>query len=175
MASHSQFSIFDQQLDRLMGQVYRRAGRDLDAEPEQETPLAELLQAEPRALGDYTEEERQAIMREEFAIAGRYLRRWVAWVLERGPHPRHALPRFYSAVNAMAPDLLLHMTQAEIAQIFGQVRAAESARARKLDGMLEKVSRPGASFAGGKTAEARARMSAARIKVVSRKSKRRAA
>lgn len=155
MSAH--LSPFDAAIDALMGRVYRRAGRDLEAEIEAPEPLDALLQPEPCAPGADSEEERDR-MREELAIGGRYLRRFFAYVMARGPHPRHVMPRFYSAVNAVDPALLLHMTGEELAALWGQGRAAESARARHLDHLLEKVTRPGASFAGGKSATTREKL-----------------
>lgn len=150
-------SIFTEQLDALMGRVYRRAGGQSVAAGDEGEPLDELLAPEVCAPGADTAEER-ARMREEFASGARLLRRFYGYIFAKGPHPRHALPRLYTTANAIAPELLLNMSQGEIAAIFGQGRAAESARARALDAKLEKITRPGASFAGGKSTTSREKM-----------------
>jgi hypothetical protein len=169
----------EQSIDEIMWRVYERAGRHAElhlsaAETDEQSPLRLLLEPEPRAWGDHTEHERREIIREEMSIASRYLRRFLNWVMAFGPHPRHALQRFFTATNAVAPELMLNMSQEEIAALFGQCRAAESARHRNLEHLLEQVLRPGASFHGDKSTESRAKMTIARRKVVARERRRKA-
>lgn len=74
----------------------------------------------------------EAMPDDEKAIRAEAISKWVEWIMEDGPRLDRAVKRFYSFVRAYRPDLLLNMSGAEIAAQFGQTRAAESARTRRV-------------------------------------------
>lgn len=96
--------------------AYRREGRTWAAGPG--TALDAMLAGE--AARDAGEQ----------ALRTRGLHAWLARVWDGGAALGPALKALYVEARALAPELLLNMTGGEIAAIFGQGRAAESARVR---------------------------------------------
>ena len=84
------------------------------------TPFDAMVAAEEAMPGD------EKLIRQE-AIS-----KWVEWLAEDGPDLKRMVMRMYSFVRAYRPDLLRNMSGAEIAAQFGQTRAAESARTRRV-------------------------------------------
>jgi hypothetical protein len=102
-----------------MAAVYRRNGRSLEA-VDVRTPLDALIAQESGQDDD------------EYMAQIEAVRKWLGWMFEGGPHPDRVMQRVYACARACAPELLLGMSGAEIALLFDQTRAAESARMRSL-------------------------------------------
>lgn len=85
------------------------------------TPFDEMVAREEGAHTD-----------DEHAMRAEAIDAWLSWLFEDGPSLDRATKRLYSFARAYRPDLLRNMSGAEIAALFGQTRAAESARTRKV-------------------------------------------
>lgn len=85
------------------------------------TPFEELV---AREASDHSDEE--ALIREE-AIGT-----WLGWLFEGGIKIEEATKRLFVFARGFRPELILNMSGAEIAALFGQTRAAESHRSRKV-------------------------------------------
>lgn len=134
----------------VMARVYRRAGVSLPAQ-EKATPLDQLMAKDELQPEDH------------YDAGVDMLGRFIDWVFEQGPEPANAVQRLYSVTNALRPALLLHMSGEELAAIFGQGRAAESARTVMLNKKLKAAGFRHTSFRHQKSETARRRMSAAAL------------
>lgn len=85
------------------------------------TPFEEMVAQETTG---HTEE--IALIREE-AIG-----KWLGWLFEGGIKIEDATKRLYVFARGFRPELILNMSGEEIAKLFGQTRAAESHRSRKV-------------------------------------------
>lgn len=85
------------------------------------TPFEELA---AREASDHPEE--VTLIREE-AIGT-----WLGWLFEGGIKPAEATKRLFVFARGFRPELILNMSGEEIADLFGQTRAAESHRSRKV-------------------------------------------
>jgi len=112
-------AVHELRVHEMLAAVYRRNGRSLEA-VDLHTPLDSMLEQEA-GQGD-----------DEYIVQIEAVRKWLSWIFEGGPHPNRTMQRLYACVRACAPSLLLGMSGEEIALIFGQTRAAESARMRSL-------------------------------------------
>lgn len=83
------------------------------------TPLSALLQSED---GDT----------EEAQIRAEAIGAFIDFVLQRGPHPAHALKNFYAVVHAIRPQSLPDWTCQDFADLFGETKAAHSWRVKQL-------------------------------------------
>lgn len=123
----SEASAHQRRIDAIMAKAYRREGHTM-LPAQAPTPVDAMMAAEQ----DYSDEERQ--IREE-AVA-----KWRNWIMEDGCHPAAVMKRFFVFLRATAPESILNMPGTDIAAIFGQGRAAESARCGLLLGQLQKKS-----------------------------------
>lgn len=131
----------------LMARVYRRAGYDLSGvRRSDETPLSALIAKEEEQPEDH------------YCAGQEMLRRFLEWIFQQGPNPAFVMQRVYTVTNALAPELLLNMSGAEVAAIFGQGRAAESARVLLLDKKMKAAGFKHTAFAPKKKEMARLRM-----------------
>lgn len=71
-------------------------------------------------------DEEVALIREE-AIG-----KWLGWLFEGGIKIEEATKRLFVFARGFRPELILNMSGEEIADLFGQTRAAESHRSRKV-------------------------------------------
>jgi len=129
----------------VLARAYRRNGGEPSA-VDNHTPLDALLQQEDGVPDDF------------YAAGVDMLRRFLGWVFEQGPHPASVTQRIYSVTNAVCPELLLNMSGEEIAALFGQGRAAESARTIMLNKKLKSVGFKHTTFRHQKSETARKRM-----------------
>ena len=146
------------QIEALMGRVYYRNGYTSDR-MDTGTPLDALLRAEDGEPEDH------------YCAGVVMLRRFLEWVFEGGPNPAIALQRLYVVARAVALDLILNMSGEEIASIFGQGRAAESARIVMLNQKMKAVGFRHTTFRHQKSTTARAKMSHAQRGNHNRRSK----
>lgn len=141
------------QVDRvnaMMAHLYRSDSGAADA-VEFATPLDALLAKE----GEQTED--------DYAAGVAMLVRFLDFVFARGAHPKHAVSRLYAVVRALKPSLIKNMTGEQVATIFNQTRAAESARLAMLAGMEAKVGFRHPTFRVQKSATAKAKMRRAQM------------
>lgn len=93
------------------------------------TPLDVMLAREEGKRGD-----------DDYAARAEGIDDWLGWIFEEGPRLDVAAKRLYVFARAFRPDVIRCMSGAEIAALFRQTRAAESARARRvLDGTMKKA------------------------------------
>lgn len=104
-------------VNTVLAQAYRREGRTWD-------PIAVPSSSEQMVARE------EAIEPADSLIRARALGAWLRRVWDAGPCVREALKHLYVEARACAPELLLNMSGAEIAALFGQGRAAESARVK---------------------------------------------
>ncbi len=83
-----------------------------------ETPLTELIQAE----------ERTAVAGEK----GDVLKRMMQFFYADGQHPGAVLRRVFAVAKAIDPELLGHMNLEELGLMFGETKAAQSWRVKKI-------------------------------------------
>lgn len=129
----------------IMAQVYDRSGRNGNG-VENHTPLDALLEAEEGELPEH------------YDAGVAMLRRFLGWVFERGPDPAASLQRLFVVARALAPDLILNMSGEEVSVIFGQGRAAESARVVMLNKKLEAAGFKHSTFRHQKSVTSRGKM-----------------
>lgn len=84
------------------------------------TPFDEMLRKE------------EAMPEDEQAIRAEAVGDWLVWLFGDGPRIEAATKRLFSFARAYRPELVLNMSGEEIAALFGQGRAAESARTRRV-------------------------------------------
>ena len=133
----------------VLAKVYRREGvPDMAEVP---TPLDALLKHEEGEPEDY------------YAAGIEVMRRFWAWIFEQGPDPAHVTQRVYTITNALWPELLLNMRGEEIAILFGQGRAAQSARTVLLNKKLAAAGFRHTSFRHQKSETSRRRMALAQV------------
>lgn len=132
----------------MLAEVYDRSGRNSNG-VENHTPLDDLLRAEEGELPEH------------YDAGVVMLNRFLGWVFERGPDPAAALQRLFVVARALAPALILNMSGDEVGVIFGQGRAAESARIVLLNKKLKSAGFKHTTFRPQKSVTARAKMSKA--------------
>lgn len=131
----------------LMARVYRRSGHDLSGlDHTTSTPLDDLIRQEEGQPEDH------------YCAGNEMLGRFLEWVFQRGPNPPEVMKRIYAVAHALRPDLLLNMSGAEIAAIFDETRAAESARMMLLNKKMKAAGFKHTSFVARKSETARRRM-----------------
>lgn len=139
-----------QDVNAMLAEIYTRNGRNADA-VDLRTPLSDLLAQEDGEV-------------EEHYDAGVYmLRKFLKWVFSDGPNPKRVTQRVYLVVRAVDPALLLNMSGEEVSVIFGQGRAAESARLKMLAGLYQKAGFTHTKIAVQKSAASRKKMSLAQM------------
>lgn len=106
-----------QDLNAMLAKVHRRSRGD---GMELATPFDELAAQEDGVASD------------EGAIRSEVIRKWLGWIFAKGPDPAEAMKRLYTFAQSFAPDMILNLTCEEIATIFAQGRAAQSARVKLL-------------------------------------------
>lgn len=109
----------EERISRALAVAYQREGR---VPVEARTPMtfAELFEQAP---GDGEEE---AKIKRETAT------RLLHFVFQDGPHPGCALRLLYLMAQRLAPELVLNMSGAELADMVGETRAAWSARNKRI-------------------------------------------
>lgn len=105
--------------DAAVDEARRRAGQMREA-IDVGTPLDALLRAE------------DGVSAEEFAIKSEGFCELIEFIFAKGPHPHDVMQRLYSVARGIRPEVTLNMPGRAIAAIFGQTRAAESARTKLL-------------------------------------------
>lgn len=95
--------------------AYQREGRAVITS---ETPLT-IAEVFEQAPGDGEEELR---------IKGETVMRFLMFIFQDGPHPGCTMRLLYLLTQRLKPELLLNMSGAELADMFGETRAAWSAR-----------------------------------------------
>lgn len=116
-------SAHQRRIDAIMAKAYRREGHTL-LPAQAATPVDAMMAAEEAMPDD------ELKIREEGVAA------WRNWILQDGPHPAAVMKRVYVFLRATHPESILNLPGTDIAAIFGQGRAAESARCGLL---LEKL------------------------------------
>jgi hypothetical protein len=97
---------------------------------------------------------------EEFIIKAEGVSLFIGWLFSRGPRPTEVMKRLYLYARAARPELLLNMSGAEVAALFGQGRAAESHRERLVLGETLSAVGSKASFGWQKSPASCARYAA---------------
>lgn len=69
---------------------------------------------------------------EEMRIKTETTRRLINFLFQDGPHPGHTLRLLYLLTQQIAPEQILNMNGSELADIFGETRAAWSARVKRI-------------------------------------------
>lgn len=117
----------EERIERVLARRHvgaRAAGRD--GAPwegvDTRTPLSELVARE--SVGRETDDE--SVVRVET------LQRLLGFLFEEGPHPGRTMRRLYAVAWALRRDLLMSMTQTELAQMFAETRAAQSWRIKRI-------------------------------------------
>ena len=140
------------ELRDLMARRYRRASFDTSGlDHSGDSPLDSLIRKEEGEPDDH------------YCAGVAMLEDFLGWVFQNGPHPRGVMQRVYAVVRALRPDLLLTMSGAEIAVIFGETRAAESARLMLLDKKMKAAGFKHTPFTSRKSETARQRMALAAL------------
>lgn len=107
----------------VLARKAQQLGYDPGASVTTYTPLSALLASED---GDAEETQLRA------EIVGAL----IDFILQRGPHPAHALKNFYAVVHAIRPEALPHWTCQDFADLWGETKAAHSWRVKQLFGRL---------------------------------------
>lgn len=137
----------DRHMERIndhLGVVYRRGGFEA---VDTVTPVDAI---EPEE--DSTDQ--QKVRDEAF-------RKLLGYFFEDGPHPGVVMRRVYATAWALAPEMIGHMSQRDLAKLFDETPAAVSWRVKKMfDGYLAAAGMRG-RLAGQKSDSARASYSRA--------------
>jgi hypothetical protein len=131
----------------MLAKVYRRDGRGSEG-VEHATPLDALLAKE------------ESITEDDYGVKVATLQGLIDWFFERAD-PAAVLQRVYVVARAVRPSVLRGMSGSDISVIFGQGRAAESARLLRLSGMITAAGFRHAAFRVQKSKTAREKMSRA--------------
>lgn len=107
----------EKRIGETLAQVYWKKGFRQEAVTTR-TPLADLLAKEEAA--DVQEERRETL--------GVLLRYFFA----DGPHPGAVVRRLFAVAKAVAPELIVDMTVEELGLMFGETKAAQSWRIKKI-------------------------------------------
>ena len=132
-----------------VGAAIRRSGQHIMASTAL-TPFDIMAAAEEL---EYTTDEQ--------AIRGEAIAAWLGWIWEGGVDLSRAAKRLVTYTRLYRPDLVHGLTCEEAASLFGQGRAAESARASAVDTALIKGGYRHTTLPGRKSERARAKMAAA--------------
>lgn len=150
----------EQNVEAMLRDVYRMHGWSA---AELVTPLSALLAPDGQQSA------------EDYECGAAMLRRFLVWIFQGGPDPRKTTQRLYVVARALDPSLLLSMSGEQVSVIFGQGRAAESARLRMLAGIYQKAGYKNPQFRVGKSATAKERMRRAQLGNKNRVAKKRRA
>lgn len=120
MRTARQLAQYDRSVHAILTAAHSRMGEQMPVD--HHTPLDALISQEFAISGDDYEIKSEAVC----AI--------LSWLFESGPAPATVVKRLFSLTRAVKPELMLNMSGAEIAALFGQGRAAESARSRMILG-----------------------------------------
>jgi hypothetical protein len=133
---------------RIAYQREKRGGPEADRPME----LDEVFEAAP---GDGEDEMR---IRRETVI------RMLYFIFQKGCHPGQTLRLLYILTQRLSPELILHMNGTALANIFGETRAAWSARMLLIfNGYLAANGQKAIKYAAQKSDTARAKYAAAAI------------
>lgn len=105
-------------VQKSLSRAYRREGLTWDAVPHITTIEMRLMME-------------SAIDPEDSLIRAKAMEAWLARVWDAGPRLGEAMKALYVEARSIAPELILNMSGDEIAQLFNQGRAAESARVKQ--------------------------------------------
>jgi hypothetical protein len=141
-----------ERIEGTLARVYRRNGYEGVS---MRTPLGEVIaREEGRAPEDDPDADPIYDARSEgFRAAMRY-------VFADGPHPGLSMRRLYALARAIDPGLIAQMNGTDLAEMFGETRAAQSARVKM---MFTGYSGKKPKLPFQKTASARERMAAAQM------------
>lgn len=106
-----------QRIEQTLAQVFQKKGYQQEAVTTR-TPLSDLLAQEDTA--DVQSERLETL---------RALNRFY---VADGPHPGSVLRRVFAVLKAVSPELIVNMTLAEMGQMFGETKAAQSWRVKKI-------------------------------------------
>ena len=111
------------EIDELCHKVIRASvGRGGWVPVDDNTPLDELLRV---TAGGEEQRDESAARRETIMV-------FLQWLVSAGPVPAQVMRRVYAAIHTIAPELLCHMTGADVALMLGETKAAHSWRTLKL-------------------------------------------
>ena len=108
----------EERINRALAVAFQREGRSA------------VTMESPMSLAEVTEEggEGDEIIRAKMeAVAG-----MLYFIFQDGPHPGCTLRLLYLMAQRIKPELLLHMSGAELADMLGETRAAWSARNKRV-------------------------------------------
>lgn len=112
-------------INDVLRTAYQREGREVITN-ENPMTIAQIFEAAP---GDGEEEMR---------LMCQAAKRLLIFVFQDGPHPGCVMRLTYLLAQRISPELILNMSGAELADIFGETRAAWSARQiRMMNGYLK--------------------------------------
>lgn len=109
----------EERINTALAVAFQREGR-VPFTPATPITIAELFEQAP---GDGEE---------ELKIKAETLLRFLYFCFQDGPHPGCTLRMLYLLAQRLAPELVLSMNGAELADIFGETRAAWSARNNRI-------------------------------------------
>lgn len=111
----SQGDAHDKRIQETLAQAAQKRGYQLESFTS-DTPLDDLIRAEEGEQEEHDEK----------------LAKVLLYFYADGPHPGAVLRRVFAVTKAIRPDLLLNMSDAEIGMMFGETRAAQSWRRKKI-------------------------------------------
>lgn len=112
------FGVTPREVKDALAKAYRREGRTWSPPPHITTIEMQLLVED-------------AMEPDDALIRAKAMEAWLARVWDAGPRLPEALKAIFVEARAIAPELILNMTGDEISRLFGQGRAAESARVKQ--------------------------------------------
>jgi hypothetical protein len=142
----SSISRHDEQIRATLAKAHRREGDLFEGDDAPPDPLGpsdcelffhESVEPEAGALrvlapSDEIEEREERPEGDEMRIKSEAVDALLGWVFKDGPHPCAAMKRLYTLAQHYSPRLISNLNGTEIAALFGQGRAAQSARTAML-------------------------------------------
>jgi len=136
-------------INTVLGKVHRREGGDFDL-PDNRTPLTDLLAKE--LIGEGGHEESAG----EWAIRDEAFSRLLGYIFADGPHPGVTMRRLYALAYAKDKSLIRNMSMTDLAQMFGETKAAQSWRINRMyTDYLKSTGMRGCKIPGQKSESAR--------------------
>ena len=111
-------------MNAVLAVAYQREGREA------------ITTATPMTFADIFEQA-PADGEEEGRIRGEAAIRLLHFIFQDGPHPGNTTRLLYLLAQRLAPELVLSMSGAELADMLGETRAAWSARNKRIEGYLK--------------------------------------
>lgn len=163
---------FEEAQRGVLRRVYRREGDNLVFDPAiLATPLSKVLDGEEhiRHITEAMDAETREIIEERLgesmadwlmSVRNHALQVLLDWIYgdEDGPLPRKVLKRLYIFTRAMSRDHVWRMNQQDLADLFGETRAAVCEREKQeVEGFLRLWNASSFTVGGGKSTAARKR------------------